>query len=84
MRNFIYVETSKYIECALTSYGDLVRKTKEFTDLKDFEEVDFNPFNFYLDPKVTRLIYNGESYNINKNFVDISRNMQFIVLQKAF
>ena len=83
MTNFIYVETAKYIECALTSYSDLVRKTKEFTDFKDFEEVSFSPSDFYLDPKVTRLIYNGESYNINKNFVDVSRNMQFIILQKA-
>jgi len=83
MRVFLYVETAKYIECALTSYSDLKRETNNLTDLSKFEEVSFNPSDFYLDPKTTRLIYKDKSYSINKNFVDISNDVQFIILREC-
>lgn len=80
MLNYYYIDEEKYNE--VTTFENLKRVTNNFEDCSKLFELSDDDIKLFLDPKLTRIIIDGMSYVISKNFINISSKENFIILRR--
>jgi len=83
MKTYVYIDRSEYAEHGINFYNDVKSITNDFTDYSKFETDMEDFYNYCIDPRITRIIINDICYLIQKNFVVIDKNEQFIILSET-
>jgi hypothetical protein len=83
MKNYIYIDDSRYMEQSINNYEKFTRLMNNFQDYSKVTEVSFNLADIIIEPRLTRIVLDNTCYVVEKHFVMLYRDEQFFILRPA-